>query len=214
MPHDHHGHSHDHHHEGSDDPRYRKALWIALALNAAMFVVEVGAGFRADSASLLADAIDFAGDAVNYGLALWALTVATVWRSRTALLKGVSMLVFGIAVIAKALWLLLSGTVPVAETMGVIGLLALAVNVGVAVMLYAWREGDANMQSVWLCTRNDAIGNVAVIAAAGLVWVTDTGYADVAVAVFMGGLAIHSGARVVRLAKRELLQAARQENLV
>ncbi len=186
------------------DPRTRKVLWIALIVNAAMFVVEVAAGFTANSAALLADAIDFAGDAANYGLAIWALAMAPVWRARTAMLKGASMLVFGLFVLGNALWLAFSGSVPHAEWMGGIAVLALVANVSVAVLLYAWREGDANMQSVWLCTRNDAIGNVAVIAAAVTVWATGMGWADVVVALLMGGLAVHSGGRVIRLAYREM----------
>jgi Co/Zn/Cd efflux system component len=199
-------HSHDHTHDTStaNDPRYRQALWIALVVNAAMFVVEIIAGFQAGSASLLADAIDFAGDAANYGLAIWALTMVSVWRSRTALLKGACMLAFGLFVLGKALWLAYFAVVPSAEMMGVIGVLALVANVSVAMLLYRYREGDANMRSVWLCTRNDAIGNVAVIIAAVVVWLTGHGAADVLVALLMGGLAVHSGVKVIGLARQEL----------
>lgn len=197
-----------HNNDGNDcsaaDPQYRKILWIALLVNASMFVVEVAAGFTANSAALLADAIDFAGDAANYGLAIWALAMAPVWRARTAMLKGASMLVFGLFVLGNALWLALSASVPHAEWMGGVAVLALVANVSVAVLLYAWREGDANMQSVWLCTRNDVIGNVAVIAAAVTVWATGMGWADVVVAALMGGLAVHSGGRVMRMAYREM----------
>lgn len=192
----------------TDDPRYRKILWIALVVNAVMFVVEITAGFSAQSASLLADAIDFGGDAANYGLSIWALSMATVWRARTAWIKGASMLVFGLFVLGKALWLAVSASVPQAEVMGAIGVLALVANVGVAVLLYAYRDGDANMQSVWLCTRNDAIGNLAVIVAAVVVWLTGTGWSDVFVAILMGGLAGQSGARVIKMANQEIRSAA------
>ncbi len=197
---------HNHHCDSATaiDPRYRKILWIALVVNAAMFVIEISASFTADSAALLADSIDFGGDAANYGLAIWALSMATLWRARIAWIKGASMLAFGVFVLGKALWMAVSATVPVAEIMGGIAVLALVANIGVALLLYAYRNGDANMQSVWLCTRNDAIGNVAVILAAVAVWLTGMGWADVLVAVLMGGLAIQSGARVIRLANSEM----------
>ena len=208
--HHHHGDSHSHAQSDPHDPRYRRILWIALAINAVMFVVEVTASFIANSASLLADAVDFAGDAANYGLSIWALSMAVTWRSRTAMIKGISMLLFGTFVLVKAIWLWLSGAVPQAELMGGIGVLALCANVSVTVMLYAWRAGDANMRSVWLCSRNDAISNIAVIVAAVIVWLTGHGFADILVALLMGVLAIHSGAAVIRLARRELRAAAIQ----
>ncbi len=197
---------HNHHCDSATaiDPRYRKILWIALVVNAVMFVIEIGVSITADSAALLADSIDFGGDAANYGLAIWALSMATIWRARIAWIKGASMLVFGVFVLGKALWLAFSASVPHAELMGGVALMALIANVSVALLLYAYRDGDANMQSVWLCTRNDAIGNVAVIAAAIVVWLTGTGWSDVVVAILMGGLAIQSGARVIRLAKLEM----------
>jgi len=188
----------------ANDPRYRRVLWIALVVNAVMFVIELSAGLSAGSASLLADAIDFAGDAANYGLSLWALTMATVWHSRTAIVKGTCMLVFGLFVLGKAIWLAYSGVVPEAEVMGAVAVLALMANVGVAILLYRYREGDANRQSVWLCTRNDAISNLAVIMAAIVVWLTGHGAADIAVALLMAGLAIHAGIKVLKLAGAEL----------
>lgn len=196
---------HDHASKASaNDPRYRKVLWIALVVNAGMFFIELSAGFSAGSASLLADAIDFAGDAANYGLSLWALTMATVWQSRTAIVKGACMLVFGLFVLGKAIWLAYFGVVPEAEVMGAVAVLALAANVGVAILLYQFRDGDANRQSVWLCTRNDAIGNVAVIIAAIVVWFTGHGAADIGVALLMATLAIHAGIKVLKLGLKEL----------
>jgi cation diffusion facilitator family transporter len=185
-------------------PRYRRVLWIALVLNALMFVVEISAGFRSGSVSLLADAIDFFGDAANYGVSLAVLTMALAWRARAAFLKGLCMLGFGLFVMGKAVWAARTGTPPEALTMGVISLLALAVNVGVAVMLYAWREGDANMRSVWLCSRNDAIGNVAVLLAALGVAGTHTAWPDLAVALGMGALALTSAYSVLRQARGEM----------
>jgi Co/Zn/Cd efflux system component len=196
---------HDHEHlSASDTPRYRRVLWVALALNAAMFAVEIGAGFRAGSVSLLADAIDFFGDAANYGVTLAVLSMGLAWRARAAVLKGFSMLAFGVFVAGKTLWSATQGVPPEAITMGVVGTLALAVNVLAAVLLYAFREGDANMRSVWLCSRNDAIGNVAVMAAALGVFGTGSAWPDLAVAAVMAALAIAGGWSVLRHARGEL----------
>ena len=185
-------------------PRYRKALWIALVVNLAMFVVEVLAGLESESVSLLADAIDFAGDAANYGISLAVLALGLAWRARVALLKGASMALFGAFVVGKAAWSALAGATPEPLTMGVVALLALAANVGVALLLYAFRDGDANMRSVWLCSRNDAIGNVAVALAALGVFGTGSAWPDLAVALFMGGLALSGGTTVIRHARHEL----------
>jgi len=185
-------------------PGYRRVLWIALAVNALMFAVEIGAGVRSGSVSLLADAIDFFGDAANYGLTLAVLGLGVVWRARAALLKAASMLVFGIAVLIQALWSATQGTVPEPVAMGVVGSLALAANVGVAVLLYSFRSGDANMRGVWLCTRNDAIGNIAVMLAALGVFGTGTAWPDLAVAGVMAALAISAGWSVLHQARREL----------
>ena len=186
------------------DPRYRRILWVALLVNAAMFVVELGAGARSGSASLLADAIDFLGDAANYGLSLWVLAMALAWRARAALFKGASMLAFGVFVIGRVAWGALQGVPPEPITMGSVGLLALAANLGVAALLYAYREGDANMRGVWLCTRNDALGNLAVMGAALGVLGTGTAWPDLAVAAVMAGLAISGGWTVIRHARQEL----------
>ena len=166
-------------------PRYRRVLWAALFINACMFVVELVGGLHTGSVSLLADAVDFFGDAANYGLSLLVLGMALTWRARAALLKGLSMGAFGVFVLGRAAWSLAEGTVPEPLAMGAIGALALVANVAVAAMLYAWREGDANMRSVWLCSRNDAIGNLAVMAAALGVFGTGSAWPDLAVAVVM-----------------------------
>lgn len=191
---------------GTADRPYRRILWLALALNAAMFVLEIGAGLAAGSVALWADALDFLGDAATYALTLAVLGLALRWRALAALLKGASMGLFGLGVIGMAAWNALAGTVPEAPVMGVVGLLALAVNVGVAVLLYRYRGGDANRRSVWLCSRNDALGNLAVILAASGVAATGTGWPDVAVAAIMAGLALSSSAVVIRQALAELRQ--------
>lgn len=184
--------------------RYRKVLWIALIANAALFAVEIVAGVQAGSLSLLADAIDFAGDATNYAVSLAVLASALAWRARAAILKAVSMMAFGLFILGRALWALWHGAVPEAMTMGAVAVLALAANLGVAWLLYAYREGDANMRSVWLCTRNDAIGNLAVMGAALGVFGTGTAWPDLLVASLMAALALQGGWVVLRQARREL----------
>jgi Co/Zn/Cd efflux system component len=181
---------------------------VALLLNATMFVVELAGSQRADSLSLMADAIDFAGDALNYGVSLAVLGAALVWRARAAWVKAWTMMGFGAFVLGRALWSLWFGAVPEPLTMGLIGTLALAVNVGVAALLYAYREGDANMRSVWLCSRNDAIGNLAVMGAALGVAGTGTAWPDLAVAALMATLALQGGLAVRRQARGELRSAA------
>ena len=186
------------------DPRYRRILMVALALNLTMFLVELAAGMASGSVSLLADAIDFLGDAANYGVSLAVLTMATVWRSKAALLKGVCMLGFGFFVLARAVWAAKTGLVPEASTMGVIGFLALTANIIVALLLYNYRTGDANMRSVWLCSRNDAFGNITVMLAALGVFGTGSAWPDLVVAVGMACLAISGGWSVIQYAKLEL----------
>ena len=187
-----------------DDGRYRRILWVALLVNLAMFLIEIGAGLKAGSVSLLADSLDFLGDAANYAISLWVLGMALTWRARAAQFKAFSMLVFGLGVLGAALWQAWQGDVPSAPTMGVVGTLALLANVGVAAMLYAYREGDSNMRSVWLCSRNDALGNLAVLAAALGVFGTGSAWPDLLVAVIMAGLAVHSAGVVLRHAEGEL----------
>ena len=188
--------------------RFRRALWIALVVNAAMFGIELAGGMESASTSLLADAVDFFADAANYGVALLVLSMAAVWRSRAALFKGLCMGAFGLCVLAKTAWSLGLGVVPEPVTMGAIGLLALCANLGVAVLLYAFRSGDANMRSVWLCTRNDAIGNIAVMLAAAGVFGSGSGWPDWIVAMLMGTLALKASWSVVRHAQEEMREHA------
>jgi Co/Zn/Cd efflux system component len=188
----------------AQDPKYRRALWIALAVNAAMFGIELGGGLRAGSAALLADAVDFFGDAANYGVSLFVLSLGALWRGRAALLKGWCMAAFGVFVLVHAASSIASGTPPEPATMGLIGALALVANLAVALLLYAYRNGDANMRSVWLCTRNDAIGNVAVLLAAAGVFGTGSGWPDWGVAVMMGSLALSAAYSVIRHARAEI----------
>ena len=190
------------------DPRYRKVLWLALVLNAVMFVVELGASWASGSVSLLADSIDFFGDAGNYALSLVVLGMALPARSKAALFKAASMGAFGVFVLGKALWNLQAGLVPEPATMGVVGFAALAVNGGVAWLLYRYRSGDANMRSVWICTRNDTLGNVAVMLAALGVFGTGSAWPDLVVAAVMGTLALWGAATVIAHARGELRVSA------
>lgn len=193
--------------QGSE--RYRKILWVALVVNAAMFVIELLGAQKAGSASLLADAVDFLGDAANYAVSLFALALGALWRARTALMKGFTMGLFGIAVLAKVAWAMFHGAAPDATTMGVVGAAALAANLGVAALLFTFREGDANMRSVWLCSRNDAIGNVAVIAAAAVVSATSSRWPDLLVALAMSALALSAARSVIRQARTEIADIRR-----
>ena len=186
------------------DPRYRRVLWAALLINAAMFGVEIAGGLRSGSVALLADAVDFFGDAVNYGLSLAVLGLGLYWRARAACFKGWTMGLYGVLVLGRTAWALLDATPPEPVTMGAIAVLALVANVLVAVMLYAWREGDANMRSVWLCSRNDALGNLAVLAAALGVFGSGSAWPDLLVAAGMAVLALTAAWSVVRQARGEL----------
>lgn len=188
---------------------YRRVLWAVLAINAAMFAVEVAAGLAAGSASLQADALDFLGDAANYGISLLVVGMALRYRSTAALAKAVTMGAFGVWVIGTVIWHSLHGTLPSAFTMGAVGVAALIANAASFGLLWAHRHGDANMRSAWICTRNDVLGNLAVLLAAAGVFGTGTGWPDVAVAAIMAGLALQGSVAVFRQARGELkLEAA------
>lgn len=185
-------------------PAWRRALWTALAINLAFFLGEIVAGAVAGSAALQADALDFFGDAANYAISLGVIGLAVVWRSRAALVKGGTMLAFALWVLGLTAWHAWAGTLPEARTMGVVGVAALLANGAVALMLYRYRSGDANMRSVWVCSRNDAIGNAAVLLAAAGVFGTRTGWPDVIVAAIMAGLGLQGGWQIVRQARNEI----------
>lgn len=186
------------------DHGFRRVVWVALAINATMFLVEIVAGLASGSAALKADALDFLADASNYGISLAALGLAGAWTSRAALVKGASMGAFGLYVLGDTVIKFLTQAVPEPVTMGAVGILALAANLGVAVMLYRHRGGDANRRSAWLCARNDSIGNVAVLVAAVIVFVSGVGWADLAVAAAMAGLALTSARSIILHARDEL----------
>jgi Co/Zn/Cd efflux system component len=186
------------------DPRWRRVLWIALAINLAMFAGEIVAGIASGSRSLQADALDFLGDSANYAISLGVAGMALGWRSRAALLKGGTILAFGLYVLITSVLAVLGRGVPQAATMGIVGVIALIANGSVALMLYRYRTGDANMRSVWICSRNDAIGNLAVLLAAAGVVGTGTAWPDVVVASIMAGLGIWGGLQIIIQARQEL----------
>lgn len=192
-----------------NDPRWRAILWIALVANAAMFLVEIAAGIAAGSRALQADALDFFGDAANYAISLGVAGMALAWRARAALVKAASMLAIGLWVVGYAIYGVFGAAEPEPQTMGLIGTLALLVNVAVALLLFRYRTGDANMQSVWICSRNDAIGNLAVLAAALGVFGTGQAWPDLLVAAIMAGLAIWGSIEVFCKARAELAHSRR-----
>jgi Co/Zn/Cd efflux system component len=194
-----------HHHEHTaDDPLqqavYRRALWLVLAINAIMFGVEIAAG----SAALQADALDFLGDAANYVISLLVVGMALRYRASAALAKGATMTLFGIWVLAVTAWHAFNGALPHAFTMSGVGLAALVANAASFGLLWRHRTGDANMRSAWICTRNDVLGNFAVLIAAAGVFGTGTGWPDVIVAAVMAVLALQGAATVIRQARSEL----------
>jgi Co/Zn/Cd efflux system component len=200
-----HCHSSDPH---RGNPAYRRVLWAVLATNAAMFLVEIGAGVAAGSASLQADALDFFGDAANYAISLLVVGLALRYRATAALAKGATMGLFGLWIIGTVIWHALHGTLPSAITMGAVGFAALAANVISFGLLWAYRDGDANMRSAWICTRNDVLGNLAVVVAAAGVFGTGTGWPDVIVAAIMAILALQGAWLVIQQSMRELRQGS------
>jgi Co/Zn/Cd efflux system component len=206
----HHCH-HDTQFDGASDD-YKRRLWLVIAINAAMFVVEVLAGAFADSQALRADALDFLGDAATYALSLAVIGTSMRLRASAALLKGASLALMAVWVLGSTLYQTFVLGVPKAEVMGAVGALALAANVASVLILVRYTEGDANVRSVWLCSRNDAIGNVAVMIAALGVWGTATAWPDLIVAAIMGSLFLSSSIQIVRRARAELRQVGEHEH--
>jgi len=182
---------------------YKRRLWAVIAINATMFAVEMGAGYMAGSQALKADALDFFGDALTYGISLAVIGSSLSVRANAALFKGASLLVMGLWVFGSTVHQVFIAGVPSAPIMGAIGFVALAANLASVLLLVAYKDGDANVRSVWLCSRNDAIGNVAVMVAALGVWGTATGWPDLIVAGLMAALFLSSAFQIVRQALAE-----------
>jgi Co/Zn/Cd efflux system component len=195
------------HDRGEDGVVFRRVLWIVLAINAVMFAVEIGAGLAAGSASLQADALDFLGDAGNYAISLFVVGMALRYRAMAALAKGATMAALGLWVLSITGWHAWHGTLPQPVTMGAVGSAALVANAASFGLLWKHRRGDANIRSAWICTRNDVLGNLAVLLAALGVFGTGTGWPDFIVAGIMAGLALQGSAVVVRQAWGELRDA-------
>jgi Co/Zn/Cd efflux system component len=185
------------------EPRYKRALWAVIAINATMFVIEIAAGHIAGSQALQADALDFLGDSLTYALSLAVIGRSVQARSSAAILKGLSLTAMGVWVFCSTAYHVLVHGMPQAEIMGVIGIMAFAANVTSVLLLMRYRDGDANVRSVWLCSRNDAIGNVAVMGAALAVWATASAWPDLLVAASMAGLFLMSSAQILLQAWRE-----------
>lgn len=186
------------------DPTYKRVLWVVIFINAAMFVVEMSAGKLAGSQALQADALDFLGDALTYGLSLAVIGMSLKVRSTAAFLKGLSLLAMGLWVFGSTAYQFFVLGMPSAEIMGLVGLLALAANLASVLLLMRYKDGDANVRSVWLCSRNDAIGNVAVMIASVAVWLTATAWPDLVVAILMAGLFLRSAQLILVQSWQEL----------
>lgn len=183
---------------------FKRALWLVIAINATMFVVEIGAGAAAGSKALQADALDFLGDTATYAMSLYIIGMSLQTRAAAALIKGLSLGAMGAWVLGSTIYqFLILGHPPQAEVMGVVGFLALAANLASVGLLRRFKDGDANVRSVWLCSRNDAIGNVAVLAAALGVWLTGTAWPDLIVAALMAALFFSSSVQIITQSLRE-----------
>ncbi len=188
--------------------RYKTILWIVIAINALMILVETGASVAANSMALRADALDFLGDTLTYGLTLLAIGHSLRWRASAAMFKGVTLLLMGSWVLGSTLYRVLVLGIPNDVMMGSVAMLAFAANVASVLLLLRYRDGDANVRSVWLCSRNDAIGNVAVMLAAVAVYYTQTKWPDLLVAFLMSGLFFYSAFQIIQQARSELLECS------
>ena len=188
-------------------PAYKRALWIVVVLNVGYGLVEIVGGFLSGSQALKADALDFLGDGLITFLGLLAIGWSLLWRARSALIQGLFLGALGLGVLASTIYRMIVQQQPEAELMGLFGIIALVVNVVAAMVLIPHRTGDANVRAVWLFSRNDAIGNAAVVVAAGLVAWTGTAWPDLAVAVVIAGLFLQSSWSIVRDARNDLREA-------
>ena len=193
-------------------PAYRRALWAVIAINAVMFFVEMSGGVLSGSQALKADALDFAGDTATYTLSLLVIGASLKTRAMASLVKGGSLALIAMAVLTITILRVMDGTPPEAATMGLIGFIALLANAASVMILLRWRDGDSNVRSVWLCSRNDAMGNVGVILAAGLVTLTGTAWPDLAVAFFLAGLFLKSAASITVQALSEVKHSDHAQN--
>jgi Co/Zn/Cd efflux system component len=206
---------HDHCNESGQSgvsAEYRKVLWVCLIANAVMFVAQMIASYAAHSVSLLANSADFFSDAANYGISLYVLDQSLRQRAKASLFKGISLGLVGVWVAFETLHHALQPELPKPLIMAVISVVALAVNVGCAMLLYKYRGGDSNRESVWICSRNDAIGNIAVMIAAAGVFASSTIWPDIIVAAILGWLAVSGSWSIIKLARKELISSIINEH--
>ncbi|MBT2968955.1 MAG: cation transporter [gamma proteobacterium symbiont of Ctena orbiculata] len=183
---------------------YMRILWVVIAINASMFLFETGASVVSNSMALRADALDFLGDSLTYGITLLAIGRSVQWRASAAIFKGVTLICMGLWVLGSTLYRVFVLGVPNEVIMGSVALLAFAANMVSVLLLLNYRDGDANVRSVWLCSRNDAIGNLAVMVAAGAVFLSQSHWPDLLVAFLMSMLFLHSATLIIRQARREM----------
>lgn len=189
---------------GVTSPAYRRVLWICLAANGIMFAVQIVASYAAHSVALLANSLDFLSDAANYGISIYVLGHTLAVKARASIFKGLSMGLVGVWAAWETFQQAYQPVLPEPMLMTIISAIALAVNLGCTVLLYKFRAGDSNARSVWICSRNDALGNIAVMFAAGGVFAFATVWPDIIVATILAGLALHATWEIIRDAKREL----------
>ncbi|WP_017931230.1 cation transporter [Robiginitomaculum antarcticum] len=186
-------------------PAYKRALLIVIAINGIMFIAEIIIGIQIGSQALLADALDFGSDTATYGISLAVIGAPLATRSKAAMFKGVSLAIIALIVLGTTFWKFFAGGVPAPQIMGLVGAVALAANLLSLVILMRWRDGDANIRSVWLCSRNDAIGNVGVIIAGIMVFVSGAAWPDLVVAILLASLFLKSSYSIIKQARRELV---------
>lgn len=184
-----------------------KVLWAVLGINLVMFMVEFGAGIRGNSLSLTGDSLDMLGDALVYASSLYVINKGSKAQAGSAFLKGMIMLLFAIAVFARASYQLFTGATPAAAVMGTVGVLALLANLLCLLLLTRHRDDNLNMSSVWLCSRNDIIANVSVLIAAGLIFITHSPLPDLAVGLLLTVVFAKSASKVLSQSLQELRQA-------
>ena len=187
--------------------RQRRVLRVVLWINLAMFLAEATAGLLASSTALLADSVDMLGDAIVYGFSLYGVARGPVWQTRGAVLKGAIMAAFGVGVLGEVAMKITGGVVPIADTMGAVGAVALAANAVCLALLWSRRRDDVNMRSAWTCSRNDVAGNLAVLVAAAAVALTGRAWPDIVIGLLIAALFVTSGIRVLRDARRSLARS-------
>ncbi|MBX7147330.1 MAG: cation transporter [Alphaproteobacteria bacterium] len=186
------------------DHKYRLVLWIVLILNFTMFGIEFVYGLHANSASLLSDSLDFLGDGINYTITLLVISHSLYIRAKASIVKAIMMLAFAFFVFSRMVMQMIMQSIPQVDTMGILGIFAFVINMVALFLLYHYRHGDSNKQAAWLCSRNDALGNLAVLLAAVGVFFTKTNWPDLIVALIMIILAVKTSWYILKLAYHEL----------